>query len=148
MKSPSLLLPSLAAIVAIGALAATSHAMTGRPSSSTQNLANGDRHACFDPDNVRNFQTLNDNTMIVTTDWNEAYELKLGGVCIGLDTSFMVGIHSRSGMDVCGPFDADIVYNDMGGLRHAQECPIVEVRHLTGDEAAPYVVKRTNRSGS
>jgi len=147
MKSPALLAAALAAAAAITTVAATSYAMSGRPSSSAPKPA-GDRYQCFDPSNVRGFQSINDHKMVITTDWNQAYELELGGVCIGLDTSFMVGIRSRMGaMDVCGPFDADIVYNDMGGIRHVQSCPITAVRHLTGDEAAPYVVQRKSRSG-
>jgi len=147
MKSPALLAAALAVAAAVTTIAATSYAMSGRPSSSAPRPG-GDRYQCFDPNQVRGFQTISDNKMIITSDWNQAYEIQLGGVCIGLDTSFMVGIRSRSGMDVCGPFDADIIYNDMGGIRHVQSCPITSVRHLTGDEAAPYVVQRGSRSGS
>jgi hypothetical protein len=60
-----------------------------------------------------------------------------------LDTTFAVGIRSRNGMSmVCGPLDADIVFRDMGGMSRAQACPIMQVRHLTGEEAEKYAPHR------
>ncbi len=72
----------------------------------------------------------------------------MSGPCIGVDTSFTIGIRSRFGaMDICGPFDADIVYQEMGHERVAQ-CTITEVKHLTGDDAAPYIGKPKSKPKS
>ena len=115
------------------------------PSGGTASAGTSDRYKCFDPNMVRGFQSVDDHTMIITSDWNQAYELKLGPACIGLDTSFMIGIRSRfSAGDVCGPFDAEILYNDMGS-RPTQTCAITGIRHLTGDEAEKYVGKAKPR---
>lgn len=102
--------------------------------------AKHDSKACFDPNWVRGFQAKDDNTIIITSDDNQAYELQVGPACIGLDTSIQIAIRSRHGMmDICGPLDADIFYGDGG--RDFERCPVLSVRHLQGDEATPYVYK-------
>ncbi|ESQ76332.1 hypothetical protein ABAC402_04335 [Asticcacaulis sp. AC402] len=128
-----------AATLALTAIAAVSvsYAGSARPGDDSRQLTRN-RSQCFDPDFVRSYQTLNDHKVIVTSDRNEAFELTLGGVCIGLDTSFQIGIRSRHGFsDICGPFDGEIVWSD--GLRGLQSCPITAMRHLEGEDAAPYV---------
>ncbi len=134
------------AVIATGAALALGlsiiTAVTVAPSLAVAKKASADRHACFDPDWVRGFQTKDDQTIIIMSSDNKAFELKLGGICSGLDSSVQMGIRSRHGMSqVCGPFDADIIYDDMGSPR---ACSIVSVRHLEGEEAEPYV--RTARS--
>jgi hypothetical protein len=130
--------------VGLGTAAVTGAALAmsaGRPSSDVQ--PGKDRYACFDPSQVRGFDTINDHKIIITSDRNEAYELTLSGVCFGLQTSFGIGIQSRMGgmSDICGPFDGEIVFRDQGTDR-VERCSISQVRHLTGEEAAPYVFKR------
>lgn len=138
------LLASLAILSAGLAVVACASGAGGAPSGSSH-AANGDRFQCFDTDFIRSFQTVDDHTIVVESSQGQGYELKLGGVCIGLDTSFMIGLRSRMGSSqVCGPFDADVVYNDNGGIRGHQECPITEVRHLNADEAAKYFGRRTH----
>ncbi|ESQ84557.1 hypothetical protein AEAC466_09400 [Asticcacaulis sp. AC466] len=125
-----------------GVMAVSAGAMSaGRPN--PESRVNRDPRACFDPAHVRSFNTINDHKMIIVSDWNEAYELELGGACMGIDTSMRIGIRSRGlGMaDVCGPMDAEIFYSDLSGNR-VQSCTVTSVHHLTGDEAAPYVMKR------
>ncbi len=133
----------LAALIVAGtcaALVACTSTPSGDPNATTANADN--RYQCFDPAHVRSFQNVDDHTMVITSDWNQAYELKLGPACFDLDTSAMIGLRSRTGVgDVCGPFDADIVYSDMGS-RPPQTCSITGVRHLTGDEAAAYVAPK------
>ncbi len=147
MKTSALLVPLIIAGIGIGGITAAS-AMSGKPGGSHPSVT-GDRDRCFDTTFISSFQTLSDNKVIIVSDRDQAYQLTLGGVCIGLDTSFMIGIRSRMGNDeVCGPFDADIVYNDMGGIREHQECPITDVRHLSPEEAAPYVGGRSRASTS
>ena len=132
-----------AGLAGIGAASAMSSKPGNAPSVS------GDRYRCFDADFIRGFQTDGDQKMIIISDQNQAYELTLGGICHGLDTSFMVGVRPRMGSsEICGPFDADIVYNDNTGLQRHSECPVTGVRHLQGDEAAPYVVPPRNASSS
>lgn len=129
-----------AAVVA-GATFAPSEAMSPRPHSG--DAPPRDRYACFDPNFVQGFQSIGDNKIVVTSSHNQVYELSLGGICFGLDTTFAIGIRSRNGMsNVCGPFDADIVFRDMGGRDRVQACPIMQVRHLTGDEAEKYAPQR------
>lgn len=136
MKKQVLLVTLLVTGIGLGSLTVAS-AMSGRPS---QGVKPGrDPHACFDPTFVDGFQTPDDRTMIVT-EGREAYKLSLTGACIGLDSSFMVGIRSRYPMsEVCGPFDADILYRDGG--RH-QTCQITEVKHLSPEEAAEYTGRK------
>ncbi len=103
-----------------------------------------DRYKCFDPKFTNGFQTIDDRKVIITSDRDEPYELKVIGPCMGLDSTFALGLRTKHGaIEVCGPFDAEIVYRDMGDLR---TCQIASVRHLTGDEAAPY--KRTRKSAA
>ncbi len=139
-----------AAICLAGSIVVTGAAvaMVGRPSDNAVKPTT-DRYRCFDPSMVRGFQTVDDHTLVVTSDWNQAYKLTLGGVCFGLDTTFAIGLKSRSGMmDVCGPFDADIIFrDDLGAGRH-QQCPIIAMKHLTGDEAAPYVNTKHDAASS
>ncbi len=138
MKTQALLASLMIVSAGIGGIAAiggVASAMSSRPSTSVK--PTGDRDRCFDSQFIRGFQTPNDHTVIIISDRNQAYELQLGGVCIGLDSSFAIGVRPRHGMDeICGAFDADIVYEGMD--RHSP-CPVTSVRHLTGDEAAPYV---------
>ncbi|MBW8734113.1 MAG: hypothetical protein JF571_07380 [Asticcacaulis sp.] len=136
MKKHVLLVTLLVTGIGLGSLTVAS-AMSGRPS---QGVKPGrDPRACFDPTFVDGFQTPDDRTMIITSG-REAYKLSLTGVCIGLDTSFMVGIRSRYPMaEVCGPFDADIIYRD--GDRH-QSCKITDVKHLSPEEAAEYTGRK------
>ena len=139
MKASAILASSLITVAGIVLVACATTPPAGDGTGATA-LAN-DRYKCFDPNMVRGFQSVNDHTMVITSDWNQAYELQLGPACFGLDTSFMIGIHSRfGGGDICGPFDAEILYNDMGS-RPTQACAITGVRHLTGAEAEPYVGK-------
>ncbi len=140
MKKSALLASLLIASLGAGGLASgigIATAMTGKPGDNVRPAH--DRDQCFDPNFIRGFQTPGHDRLIIISDRNEAYELELGGVCIGLDTSFAIGVRSRYGMsEVCGPFDADIIFRDMGEPRR---CPVTSVRHLTGDEAAQYVDK-------
>ena len=133
----------LASVIVVGAGAALLAACaTTAPADGQSAAYNENRYKCFDPSNVRNFMSVDDHTMVITSGWNEAYELKLGPACFGLDTSAMIGIRSRTGVgDICGPFDADILYSDLGD-RHPQSCSVTAVRHLTGEEAAPYVTAK------
>jgi hypothetical protein len=134
------LVVSGAVLVAAGLGAGTlALAMSGRPS---PDAALTDRDRCFDPRFLRGFQTTRDDKLIITSDNNQAYELTLGGACFGIDSTYMIGIRSRFAMsEICGPFDADILYSDLGP-RRAQSCPIVGMRHLQGADAAPYIGAR------
>ena len=127
----------------LGVVAVTGAALAmsaGRPS--PDNKAARDPRACFDSSQVSSFQTESDGRVMIISNWNEVYELTMAPACIGLDSSFRIGIKSRgSGMnDICGPFDGEIVYSDMGD-RPLRTCPIQAVRHLTPEEAVAYGVK-------
>ncbi|ESQ92226.1 hypothetical protein ABAC460_04870 [Asticcacaulis sp. AC460] len=147
MKSV-LLVSACAAALGLAAISAVSvsYAGSSRPDDSSRQLTRN-RSECFDPDFVRSYVTVNDHKVVIVSDRNNAYELTLGGVCIGLDTSFQIGIRSRHGFsDICGPFDGDIVWDD--GLRGLQSCPITSMRHLEGEEAADYVRGGRSQRGS
>ena len=136
MNKHVLLVTLLVTGIGLGSLTVAS-AMSGRPSTDVK--PGRDPHACFDPTFVDGFQTPDDHTMIVTSG-REAYKLSLTGACIGLDTSFVVGIRSRYPMaDVCGPFDAEILYRD-GDRR--QSCQITAVKHLSPEEAAEFTGRK------
>jgi hypothetical protein len=142
MKKHVLLVTLLVAGIGLGSLTVAS-AMSGRPSSDVK--PGRDPRACFDPTFVDGFQTPDDRTMIITSG-REAYKLSLTGACIGLDTSFVVGIRSRYPMaEVCGPFDADIIYRD--GDRH-QTCQITAVKHLSPEEAAEFTGRKSAAQSS
>lgn len=144
MKS-ALLVAACAATLGLAAVSAisVSYAGSARPDDDGSRQLTRNRSQCFDPDFVRSYQTVDDHKVIIVSDRNEAFELTLGGVCIGLDTSFQIGLRTRHGFsDICGPFDGEIVWSD--GLRGLQSCPITGMRHLEGEEAAEYV--RTRRS--
>jgi len=142
MKKHVLLVTLLVTGIGLGSLTVAS-AMSGRPSTGVK--PGRDPKACFDPTFVDGFQTPDDRTMIVTSG-REAYKLSLTGACIGLDTSFVVGIKSRYPMaDVCGPFDAEILYRDAG--RH-QTCQITAVKHLSPEEAAEYTGRKPAAAGT
>jgi len=134
------------AAVAATVMSSSTFAMSGRPSSGV--TPTSDRYKCFDTTFVRNFVSVDDHTIVIVSDENQAYELKLGGPCIGLDTSFAIGVRARTGMtEVCDAFDADILYSDMGRER-VQECPVTGVRHLMGNDAAPYVMAHHDKRGA
>ena len=127
----------------LGVIAVTGVALAmsaGRPAPD-KNPAR-DPRACFDSSQVRSFQTEKNGNIVIISNWNEAYELTMAPACIGLDSSFRIGIKSRgSGLnDICGPFDGEIVYSDMGD-RPLKTCPIQAVRHLTPEEAVAYGIK-------
>ncbi len=127
----------------LGVIAVTGVALAmsaGRPAPDNKPVR--DPRACFDSSQVRSFQTEKDDKIIIISNWNEAYELTMTPACIGLDSSFRIGIKSRgAGLnDICGPFDGEIVYSDMGD-RPLKTCPIQAVRHLTPEEAVAYGIK-------
>ena len=141
MKKSTCIAALFAAGLGIIAVTGAALAMSaGRPA--PDNKPARDPRACFESSQVRSFQTEKDDKIIIIYNWNEAYELTMMPACIGLDSSFRIGIKSRgSGMnDICGPFDGEIVYSDMGD-RPLKTCPIQAVRHLTPEEAVAYGIK-------
>lgn len=137
MGKPGFLAIAAVAVLSIAAVGGASLAMTGKPSGDVK--PGTDRYRCFDPTFTRGFQTPDDHTIIVESDSNQAYELSMAGPCFGLDSSFAIGIRSRTGMhEVCDPFDADIVFHD-NTMGERRECRVMSIRHLTGDEAAKYI---------
>jgi hypothetical protein len=129
--------------VVVGGIAVTGAALAmsaGRPA--PENKPARDPRACFDSSQVQSFQTEKNGNIIIISNWNEAYELTMAPACIGLDSSFRIGIKSRvNGMsNICGPFDGEIVYSDMGD-RPLKTCPIQAIRHLTPEEAVAYGIR-------
>lgn len=146
MARSALLVTGLVLGIGLGGITVAS-AMSGKPGNAPS--VTGDRYRCFDSDFIRGFQTVGDSKVIITSDQNQAYELTLGGVCVGIDTSFMIGVRPRMGStEICGPFDADIVYDDNGGPRQHPSCPVTNVRHLQGAEAEPYVMTPRSSAAS
>ena len=141
MKKSTCIAALFAAGLGVSAVTGVALAMSaGRPAPDSK--MGRDPRACFDSSQVRSFQTEKDDKIIIISNWNEAYELTMTPACIGLDSSFRIGIKSRgSGLnDICGPFDGEIVYSDMGD-RPLKTCPIQAVRHLTPEEAVAYGIK-------
>ncbi|MGA9659768.1 MAG: DUF6491 family protein [Asticcacaulis sp.] len=144
----SLYLTVLTAAVAGLALVTgvSSLAMSSKPVASTENPAVRDRYACFSSSRIRDYDAIDDRRLVIVSDQNQAYELGLGAGCMGIDYSMRIGVKSRGyGYgDICGPFDGSILYGDMG--QSLQSCPIVSVKHLTGEAAEPYVTKRKTKT--
>jgi len=139
---------AIAAVTAIGIalVSGASLAMTSKPGGDVK--PGTDRYRCFNPTFMRGFQTPSDSKLIVESDDNQAYELTMAGPCFGLQDSFAIGIRSRTGMsEVCDAFDADIVFRDHT-MEQRRECHVAAIRHLTGDEAAPYVTPSKSASSS
>lgn len=143
MRRSALVAVAAAAIAGFGGMG-MADAMSPRPGDTASGAS--DRYRCFDSENIRNFDFKDSRHLIIVSDFGQAYELELGGACIGLDTAFRIGVKTRMGSSqVCGAFDADIVYSDPMSLREVDTCPVTGVRHLTGDEAAAYVPARSKR---
>lgn len=138
MKAKSLFFISSLATITLGAVGLmaihSASAMTPRPSTD-KSLTRKD--SCFYGDRVRSYETKGDHHMIVTTTDNQAYDLELAGGCFNVDSAMGIAIVERHGMGrICGAFDADVHYMDFD---RPQRCSITSVKHLEGDEAAPYV---------
>jgi hypothetical protein len=135
MKISAILVSGLIVVAGLGGIGIAS-AASNRPS---DNVDPGrDRRACFDPDFIRGFQTPGNGKVVIIDSKNEAYELTVPA-CIGLESSMYVGLKTRHGGDVCGAFDADVVYEGLSGRREV--CRVSNVRHLQGEEAADYIRK-------
>lgn len=143
MKISTILASGLIVAAGIGGIGIAS-AASNRPGDTVD--PGRDRNACFDPDFIRGFQTPGNSRVVIISSRNEAYELTVPA-CIGLESSIYIGIKTRHAGDVCGPFDADIVYEGISGRR--ESCRVSNMRHLQGEEAAEYVRKpiRENKEG-
>ncbi len=146
MKRKGILAVATVSAAAVVLVAGAAWAMAGRPSGDVKPSAMRDR--CFNPTFLRGYQTPTDGKLIIETDDNQAFELTMAGPCFDLDTTFAIGIRSRSGMnEVCDPFDADIVFRGDGFDPH-RVCHVASIRHLQGDEAAKYIDLPHHDTGS
>lgn len=134
MKLSALLASGLIVAAGLGGIG-MAWAASNRPDSNVD--PGRDRNACFDPDFIRGFQTPGNGKVVILANNNEAYELTVPA-CIGLEDSMFIGLKTRHGGDICGPFDADVVYENFG---RRDVCSVSNVRHLQGEEAAEYIRK-------
>lgn len=109
---------------------------------------------CFRSDDVDRFNPIDSRTMIVETYGRKHYRLELSGACMGIEDAFRIGIRTRAGaLNVCGGFDAEILYSDPGSARLTR-CQITDVKPITKEEAdriegvTPKGADRANQEGA
>lgn len=90
---------------------------------------------CFYTDDVKDFETVDNDTLRVTTYRRESFDLEVPG-CMGLDHAVQVAIVSRFNDRICSAFDGEVMFEDQLGGR----CPIVSVKAVqkpAKEEAKP-----------
>lgn len=134
------------AVLALGALGAlTSQVSAGPESAQADNTgtakpkAKSNRNeSCFYADNIERFYTEDDDSMMVTDYRGRSFRLDLTGACFGIDTALKLAIRTKGSRQVCGPFDADVVYSDDTSGGRLRSCMIRNVTALSKEEADAY----------
>ena len=97
---------------------------------STQSRSEGGQ--CFLPQQVNNFDAVDNNTIYVTVGTEDMFRMDIVGTCPDVDWSQQIGIASRGGGSwVCGGLDADIIVPSPTGT---QRCPVTNITKLTEAE--------------
>jgi Family of unknown function (DUF6491) len=99
----------------------------------------GPGRACFDPDDVRNFDVQRDGTLRVQTFRNGDYIAELTSICPDLSSAQKVGFVPSGGFKLCGKTAARVVVGAPG--RGAQECRIGAI-----DRAPPTASAAANQN--
>lgn len=109
---------------------------------------------CFRSDDIDRFNPVDSRTMIVETYGHQNYKLELSGACMGIEDAFRIGIRTRAGaINVCGGFDAEVLYSEPGSGRLAR-CHITDVKAITKAEAdriegvTPKTAENSDREGT
>lgn len=90
---------------------------------------------CFRSDDIDRFNPVDSRTMVIETYNRQHYKLQLSGACMGIEDAFRIGVKTRAGSsNICGGFDAEILYSDSGSGRLAK-CNITDVTPITKEEA-------------
>jgi hypothetical protein len=91
---------------------------------------------CFFINDVRDYQTIKDDALIIEARRGQFFKLELSGGCFGIDSALEIGLKGRSGFNrVCGAFDAEVVYRDIGSRHGLARCAITDITAITQDEA-------------
>ncbi|MDC7694874.1 DUF6491 family protein [Asticcacaulis sp. DXS10W] len=114
--------------------------------------AQKDMRKCFRSEDIDRFNPIDSRTMVIETYGHQHYRLELSGACMGIEDAFRIGVRTRGGsIQVCGGFDAEILYSEPGSGRLTR-CNITDVKPITKDEADRIegVTPRTaeNRAGA
>lgn len=101
----------------------------------TETLAQKEMRKCFRSDDIDRFNPVDSRTMVIETYGRQHYKLQLSGACMGIEDAFRIGVKTRAGSsNICGGFDAEILYSDSGSGRLAK-CNITDVTPITKEEA-------------
>ena len=95
----------------------------------------GPGQACFDPDDVRNYNIQRDGTLLVHTFRNGDYIAKLTSICPDLSSAQQVGFVSSVGFKLCGKTAARVVVSAPG--RGTQECRIGAIDRAPTPDVMP-----------
>ena len=93
----------------------------------------GPGRACFDPDDLRNFNVQRDGTLLVQTFRNGDFVAKITSICPDLSSAQHVGFVSSVGFKLCGNSGARVAINTPG--RGAQNCRIGAIDRAPSDDA-------------
>ncbi|MFT3997692.1 MAG: DUF6491 family protein [Asticcacaulis sp.] len=97
--------------------------------------AKSNPNRCFRSDDIDRFNPVDTRTMVIETYAHQHYKLTLAGGCMGIEDALRIGVKTRGGTSyICGSFDADILYNELGsgGLG---KCAVIEVTPIDKAEA-------------
>ncbi|UDF04962.1 DUF6491 family protein [Asticcacaulis sp. AND118] len=123
------------ALSLLPAQAQSSHDHERKAEPEVQTPAQKEMRKCFRSDDIDRFNPVDSRTMIIETYNRQHYKLELSGACMGIEDAFRIGVKTRAGsINICGGFDAEILYSDSGSGRLAK-CNITQVTPITQEEA-------------
>jgi len=89
---------------------------------------------CFAPSEVRSYQNLDEEALLLRARANEIWRLDFQDACPKLRFNLAgVGLRQSVGGRICGGQEFDVVFNDAGVPR---SCPVKQARRLTEADVA------------
>ena len=121
MKTPLPLAAAVAALLALGAPAASA---ADKPAT---------HNDCFWTRNVDGFAAPDEHTLNVRVGVRDVYQFQMFGPCPDIDWNQRIALVSRSGSNICSGMDAEVVsHSPIGPQRSA----VRSMRKLTPEEIA------------
>ena len=134
-SSQSRYLRTAATLVGAALLQACAAAPGSPPGQRSLQAQAGGRQ-CFLPQQVTNFNAVDDDTVYVSVGTRDIYRMDIIGVCPDIDWSQQIGISSGpAGSWVCGGMDAEIIVPSPTGT---QRCPVTNISMLSPAEVQAY----------
>ncbi len=124
MNTPLALAAGAAAVLALGAMAASA---ADKPAKAATH------NDCFWTRNVDGFAAPDEHTLYVRVGVREVYRFEMLGSCPDIDWNQRIALISRSGSSICSGMDAEVVSHSPIG---PQRCAVRSVRKLTPEEIA------------